>query len=276
MTTRFLDFRQSRVHYRVSGHGPHLTVCLHGFGEYAKTFDPLAAALPNQTLVAIDMPWHGETIWREGMDLNVGDWIALIRAIPEIGERNFGLIGYSMGGRISLSMLEQIPEAISYLVLIAPDGLKINRWYWLATQTRAGNQLFRYTMEHPQWFLKLLAAGRRVKLVNESILKFVRIYVDNDNMRQAVYRVWTTMRRFHPSLPKVKALILQHRIPVYLIFGKYDRIIPPSNGHGFISGLGTLAIMQILDVGHQILHPHNLPAIEEALDFCTTNMSAQS
>lgn len=272
MTSRFLEFRQSLIHYRVSGHGPRLTVCLHGFGEYAKTFDPLAATLPDQTLVAIDMPWHGETTWREGLDLGVGDWIALIRAIPEVGQRSFGLMGYSMGGRICLSILEQIPETISYLVLIAPDGLKTNRWYWLATQTTPGNRLFRYTMENPRWFLQLLATGRRLRLVNESILKFVNIYVDNETMRQRVYRVWTTMRRFHPRLPKVKALILQHRIPVYLLFGKYDRIIPPANGAAFVSGLGTLAQSRVLEVGHQILHPHNLPAISEALDFCTANM----
>jgi pimeloyl-ACP methyl ester carboxylesterase len=256
------------VHYRVSGSGARKTVCFHGFGEFAKTFDPLSAGLPGHTLVAIDLPWHGETDWKEGLDFHVHELLEIIQSIPEIGKVRFGLMGYSMGGRICLALLQAVPDKISYLLLIAPDGLKLNRWYWLATQVPLGNRLFRFTMENPGWFQKILLAGRRAGLVNESILKFVHIYIDDQVMRDKIYRAWTTMRRFKPDLREIRVKILQHRIPVFLLFGRYDRIILPVHGERFIKGIETYARMEILDVGHQVLHPRNIDAIARAMAYC--------
>jgi hypothetical protein len=45
-----------------------------------------------------------------------------------------------------------MPEQIEKLVLLAPDGLKVNFWYWLATQTWLGKNSFCFTMKHPGWF----------------------------------------------------------------------------------------------------------------------------
>jgi pimeloyl-ACP methyl ester carboxylesterase len=270
LTSHFIQYKRSRIHYRVSGSGPRVTVCLHGFGEFARTFDPLSAALPDYTLVAIDLPWHGETVWQEGLDMELADLMQIIRDIPQVGNVRFGLMGYSMGGRICLSLFEAFPAQVDFLLLIAPDGLKINPWYRFATQTRVGNQVFRSVMERPGGFVKLMRAGKRVGLFNESIMKFVRIYVDDERMRDTVYRVWTTMRRFQPRLPQVKALIRENQVRVYLLFGRYDRIIQPSLGKPFVDGLEGFATMQVLDVGHQLLHPRNVEAIARGLEFCTS------
>jgi pimeloyl-ACP methyl ester carboxylesterase len=264
------------VYYRVSGQGPHKTVCLHGFGEFSRTFDPLSAGLPGHTLVAIDLPWHGETDWREGMDMQVHELLEIIRSIPEIGDSRFGLVGYSMGGRICLALLQAAPVKIEFLLLIAPDGLRENGWYRLATQVPAGNRLFRHTMENPGWFLGLLNAGKKAGLVNESIMKFVHIYVDDKSMRDRIYKAWTTLRRFRPHLPQIKKEIRRNRIPVFLLFGRYDRIILAEHGEKFIHGLEGYARMEVLDVGHQVLHPRNLDAIARALAFCTQEPIAQT
>lgn len=246
-----------------------MTVCLHGFGEFARTFDPVAADLPGHTLVAIDLPWHGETDWREGLLMEVRALRDIIRMIPEAGAKRFGLMGYSMGGRISLALLEAFPTDVSHLVLIAPDGLKVNPWYRFATRTWAGNRVFRRVMENPGGFLQLLKMGRRAGLVNDSIMKFVHLYVDDRAMRDKVYKVWTTMRRFSPSLPAIRQQILTRQIPVFLLFGRYDRIIQAQSGASFVQGLEPWARVRVLDIGHQVLHPRNIQAIEEALAFCT-------
>ena len=113
-------------------------------------------------------------------------------------------MGYSMGGRIVLALYETIPEKINYLVLIAPDGLKVNPLYWFATQTLMGKRIFRYTMNKPAWFNGLLKVAKKTGLFNESIMKFVHRYIDDSAMRDKVYQVWTTMRKFRPRLPKVR------------------------------------------------------------------------
>ena len=268
MTSHFIPYRQSTIHYRKSGTGPHLVVCFHGFGEFAKTFDPIAASLTDHTLIAIDLPFHGETIWREGLECSIDEMLEIIRLCPEIGEKPYGLMGYSMGGRIVLTLYETIPDKISYIVLIAPDGLKVNPWYWFATQTFIGKRIFRYTMSMPAWFNGLLQAGQKTGLVNVSIMKFVHRYIDDTVMREKVYQVWTTMRKFTPRLTKVKSLIKKNQTPVYLIFGKFDRIIVPKFGERFMLDIEKWCRMEILDAGHQVLHPRYADAIANALAYC--------
>jgi len=275
MTSHFISYHQSTIHYRKSGSGPHLTVCFHGFGEFARTFDPIAASLSDHTLIAIDLPFHGETIWREGHDLTVDEMLEIIRLCPEIGDKPYGLMGYSMGGRIVLTLYEAVPEKILYLVLIASDGLKVNPWYWFATQTFMGKRIFRYTMNKPNWFSGLLTAGRKTGIVNESIMKFVHRYIDDTAMREKVYQVWITLRRFTPRLPIVKSLIRKFETPVYLIFGRYDRIIVAQSGKSFIKTLEKWCHIEILDAGHQVLHPRYTALIANALDHCTNHQKHQ-
>jgi pimeloyl-ACP methyl ester carboxylesterase len=81
------------------------------------------------------------------------------------------LLGFSLGARIALTLYEANPEKVERLVLLAPDGLKVNFWYWLATQTWIGNKLFACTMQHPGWFLLFLKLLNKLKLVNSSIFK---------------------------------------------------------------------------------------------------------
>ena len=138
MISKFIQYQHSTIHHRKSGSGPHLTVCFHGFGEFAKTFDPVADTLHDHTLIAIDLPFHGETIWREETELSINGLLRIISLCPEIGDKPFGLMGYSMGGRVVLTLFETVPEKINYIVLIAPEGLKANPWYMCPTQPSQG------------------------------------------------------------------------------------------------------------------------------------------
>lgn len=250
----------------MSGKGPGRLLCLHGFGESAAHFEPLADWLPDYTLVSIDLPWHGETQWREGLDMPVDVLLGLIDQIPELRGQAFGILGFSMGGRIGLSLLQPLGDRVEQVILLAPDGLRINPWYRLATESRPGNRLFRQVMSAPGPFRKLLHLGNRLGIVNDSIMKFVERYVNDPGMRELVYRVWTTLRRFSISPAKAKHLLRERGIPLVMIFGRYDRIIPPSLGLAFIRGWESGARLEILDTGHLLLHAKALPFVAEALN----------
>ena len=276
MKSGYIRYKQSDVHYRISGKGDNITLCFHGFGEYARTFDILGDAPGNHCLIAIDLPFHGETEWREGLDITAAELIHMIRQIPELKEGNFGLLGYSMGGRICLSLLQTIPDQITHLVLLAPDGLKVNFWYWLATQTVLGNRLFRYTMSSPGWFNFVLTAAKKTGLVNQSILKFVHRYIDDIQMREKVHNTWITLRSFRPDLTEIKNHVAEFSIPVHLIYGRFDRIILPGPGKRFIRGIEPYSAITLVESGHQVLHPKNIKAIGNAITGCLRIKSSQT
>ena len=97
--------------------------------------------------------------------------------------QNLTLLGFSLGGRIAFSLYQAQPETIEKIILLAPDGLKVNFWYWLSTQTLIGNNLFAFTMKYPGWFLGFLKMANKLKLVNASIFKFVNYYIGNKEVR---------------------------------------------------------------------------------------------
>jgi pimeloyl-ACP methyl ester carboxylesterase len=183
----------------------------------------------------------------------------------------WGLMGYSMGGRIVLQLAENHPASIDKLILLAPDGLKVNIWYWVATRTRVGNLLFRWTMRRPGWLFLLLRLSHALRLVNPSIYKFAVHYIDDKKVRHELYTRWTVTRKFRPRPSVIAANIRDREIPVSLIYGQYDRMIRWERGEHFRRmGIEATCRLILLDTGHQLLRPQYLgtllPLVEVAND----------
>jgi pimeloyl-ACP methyl ester carboxylesterase len=267
MQSGYLSFRESTIHYLKHGSGKKVLICFHGYGESASNFNFLAARLENEFfLIALDLPFHGETNWVNG----TFDEKILAAIVHEILKKEnlhacgIHLLGFSLGGRLALALFEEMPQLVERLVLLAPDGLKLNFWYWLSTQTWLGNKCFKWTMTSPGWFLGLLRVGNRVQLINRSIYKFVEYYIHDAQVRQELYHRWTTMRKCKPSLSKIRTKIKEYNLPVRLLYGKHDRIILASPALRFIQDLKN-ANISMLECGHQVLHAKNADNIVDAL-----------
>ncbi|MBO9199883.1 MULTISPECIES: alpha/beta fold hydrolase [Niastella] len=270
MQTAFLPYRSSQVHYCWFGTGQKLILCLHGYGESAESFQFLGKYIgADYTLIAIDFPFHGKTEWNEGLQFSVADLIAIVQALHLKhcdGTQRITLLGYSMGGRVALQLLQSLSTKIEKTVLLAPDGLKVNFWYWLATQTYIGNRLFAFTMKHPGWFFYLLQTGSKLKLINQSILKFTRYYINDTTVRRLLYERWTCMRAIRPNLTSIKKLIRAHALPIRLLYGKYDRIIRHERGEIFRKGIESFCTLHIIQTGHQVLQEKQVNEIIQLIE----------
>jgi pimeloyl-ACP methyl ester carboxylesterase len=249
------------IHYLVIGKGPQLVFGLHGYGESAQSFAFIGSGLQHShTLVAIDLPFHGKTEWNEGVLMQPSQLQEILQQLKEItAHRAYqaALIGFSFGARLALTLIDRYPRMYNRLILLAPDGMVVNRWYWIATQTKGGNRFFAFTMKNPHWFFLLIRTGATVGIVNSSIQKFTRQYIHNKQVRQDLYNRWTCMRKFTPDLKKVKTNIVSNAIPVKLLYGEHDRMIVPGPGKKFTKGIESFCTLQVIDSGHQVLHEKN-------------------
>jgi pimeloyl-ACP methyl ester carboxylesterase len=253
MESHLLPYKNSHVHYLKFGRGTRFLFCFHGYGENAHSFRMLENSLGHDyTFISIDLPFHGNTEWKEGLELTPSDLHHIINAIVPLELQTVSLIGYSMGGRISLTLLQEIPSRIERVVLIAPDGLHKNFWYWLSTQTGMGNKLFSYTMKHPRWFFGGMKLLRGLNLLNKSIFKFAHAYLDDKTERDMLYKRWTTMRKFRPRSPLITKAVAEYNIPVRMLFGNYDRIILSKRSTGLDKNNDTI-IIRTIRAGHQLL-----------------------
>ena len=253
VTSHFISYRQSQIHYYRFGSGSAYICCFHGYGEDGSRFGLFEKELgAAYTLISIDLPFHGQTVWKEGLLLKPAELLEMINSIiPK--EKPILLMGYSMGGRVCLQLLASFPDRFYQLVLMAPDGLHKNPWQKLSTQTWIGNRLFAFSMRYPGWMFVLMRLAGSLGLFNKSIIRFVHHYLDHEQERKILYQRWTTMRLFRPSYEGLKKTISDHKIKVQLIFGKYDRVILPSHGYRLQKGIESWVSVTELSAGHHLL-----------------------
>ncbi|HRN57483.1 MAG TPA: alpha/beta hydrolase [Agriterribacter sp.] len=248
------------------GTGKKTLLCFHGFGETAGSFMPLARQMENShTVIAVDLPLHGKTIWTEGTDCTTADIVNIIENIPALHNLRFSLAGYSMGGRVALSVYERIPQRITQLLLLAPDGLKTNFWYRVATQTGRGNRLFKYFMEKPGAFFRITILLKKIRMINLGVYNYVHQHLSREDKREQLYTIWTTMRHLKPGVKNIKKIIPENHTRVLLVYGRYDRIIRHTTGSRFKKGIADYCTLHILPCGHRVLHEKNATAIAALL-----------
>jgi len=264
MHGRFITYKTSSIHYRLYGNGGKVVFCFHGYGEDSKSFACLAEKLGrDHTLVAMDMPFHGETDWHEGLTFQPGELIAIMRQILQTLQpvnqstdqpfsQQINLLGFSMGGRIALQLMQLIPGNIERAVLVAPDGLHKNPWYRFSTQTYIGNKIFKRVMYKPDRIFWLLDTGGKLKLAHPSVIKVAHYYLDDAQERIKLYCRWTTLRKFKPNLPLIKRLIAQYGIPVRFLFGRYDGIIVSEKANIFKADTSNVQV-HIIEAGHRLM-----------------------
>ncbi len=247
------------------GEGKKLLIAFHGFGNDATIFSPLAALVEKEyTIISIDLPGHGLTRWKDRY-FRKQDLMAIIQGIKnDFGAERFSLIGYSLGGRVCLNIVELQPNWVDKLVLLAADGLQKNFWYNVATRNVFGKALFTNMLRSPERWLSRVDFLRKYNVIDESRFKFAKANLTDEKIRQQLGYVWPVTSKLVAHLTLVKWNINKHKIETHVVMGKYDRIFPPIQGERFVRNLKT-AHLHILDSGHNFFTEALLPQIASLL-----------
>ncbi len=93
-------------------------VLLHGGAQNAHTWDTVALAL-GLPLVAIDLPGHGRSAWRDDHDYRPAAVApAVAAAVAELAPDAKAVVGMSMGGLTSLALADLRPDLVPRLCLV--------------------------------------------------------------------------------------------------------------------------------------------------------------
>ena len=107
-----------RVSALVWGYGEPELVLIHGGAQNAHTWDTVALAL-GRPLVAIDLPGHGHSGWRDdGAYGPVDNAAALAVAINELAPKAAGVVGMSLGGMTAIVLASRHPELVRSAVIV--------------------------------------------------------------------------------------------------------------------------------------------------------------
>lgn len=244
--------------YRTYGHGPLPVLAFHGFGRTGADFAVLEPELGERcTLYAFDLHFHGQSPGypeRADEPFTPKELAIYFTAFADqLNAPKVLLLGYSLGGRITLSLLEQVPERIERVFLAAPDGLKTRPWYRGLAASKVGRALYKRFVVKPTVTHAVIKTLRAMRLLNERMFRFLMGQTDSRAKRQLVHDVWLSYRLIEPDLERVAANAKTHGIPVHLFFGTHDRVIQPASGENLRKHAPDLISQEELPFGHAVI-----------------------
>lgn len=242
------------LHCSTFGSGQQAIVAFHGFGQEGSVFLPLANAFPQYTVYAVDLFFHGQSRWHDLNQLLTREhWRQLLEELlAQYNINRFDLVGFSMGGRIALVTYELFAPRIDRLWLLAPDGIKPNAWYRIATRNKLLHGLFRYiTSENPNIFHYSVRVLEKHRLLHPMLAKIARQQMHTPELRKRVYHTWMLYRHLEPDLAAVSRAVKQYKPEVQIATGAYDRVIRPQYMHKLTKLLGEHAVHEVYPCGHQ-------------------------
>ena len=227
---RDLDAAGRRLRYLELGEGAGVPIVLvHGFGGDLNTWMFTQPALAEgRRTIALDLPGHGGS----AKEVGAGDPETLADAVDAaqqaLGIERAHLIGHSLGGAIATLVALRQPQRAASLTLIASAGLgpEINGPF-IDGFVRVGRR--REAVEVLSQLVHDPALVSRAMI--EEVLRYKRL----DGVTAALTTIaeaWFAGGRQHLGLTeRISALA----IPVQLIWGREDRIIPVAHAEALAS-----------------------------------------
>jgi pimeloyl-ACP methyl ester carboxylesterase len=252
MQSQFFDFERVKLHYTRLGNGNKNLLMFHGFGQNHGAFKVLEDLLLNEfTIYSFDIFFHGKSLWNKGEEaLEKPFWKALLwEFLVQHNIERFSLLGFSMGGKFVLASLEAFPEKVEHVLLLAPDGIRTNFLYSLATYPTIFRSLFKSMINHPKRLKFVETLAVRTGLIDKGILRFVDLQMDTLEKRNRVYHAWVVFRHLKFDMKAIAKIINSHQIKLTLMVGKYDKIITAKNMDHLLKRLDYYTL-EILETGH--------------------------
>jgi pimeloyl-ACP methyl ester carboxylesterase len=250
------------VHYVQAGSGPVLLL-IHGMAgnceNWRSVIEPLARA---HTVIAPDLPGHGSSE-PGGGDYSLGALAAGLRdLLVALGHERATLVGHSLGGGVAMQFSYQFPEMVERLVLVSSGGLGPEVSLILRAAALPGADYFIAATAGPGSRVGA-AVNRGLGAVglrpNADVAEVARGYGGlADPHRRAAFLA--TLRSVVGTRGQRVAagdrLYLAEALPVLIVWGSRDPIIPVSHGEAAHETLPGSRLEIFEGVGH-------LPQLEE-------------
>jgi pimeloyl-ACP methyl ester carboxylesterase len=214
----FVEADGFRVRYLQAGEGEPLVV-LHGGGgvRHYTSHDLLSES---RRVILIEAPGFGTSAPNERSQTMAGLANTVAKAIKNLGLPRYDLMGTSFGGKLALWLAVQHPEAARALVLVGPAAIR--------QEQRTTGPFVLYA--HPE------RQPAQVEWPQEVV----------DAQRALTQRLLGS-----PRDPDLEAQMAELAIPVLVVFGTLDTVMPPELGRHYKEILPSCNLVFLYDAAHE-------------------------
>ncbi|WP_338760425.1 alpha/beta hydrolase [Massilia sp. METH4] len=255
----FVDVPGARLHVREQGHGPALLL-IHGLGGQMShfTYEVTRQLAHHHRVVTVDRPGSGYSARRPGAPAGLRGQAAALAALIERLELEHPLVvGHSFGGTVALALALDYPERVAGLSLLAPlthlpDEVP-PAFRPLAVRSPALRRLMAWTVATPG------AIARGGAVLDEV---FAPEPVPHDFPTRGGGLLGLRPSHFLAAAEDMGALPLELpaysrryeelRMPVAMLFGRDDRIVPWREHGVALACKAPHAVLEVVDGGHML------------------------
>ena len=247
-------------------------VFLHGGGQNARTWDLVITAL-GRPAIAIDLPGHGHSSWREDRDYGpVTNAVAVARVISEVAPAGAGVIGMSLGGLTLIRLAATRPDLVRRAVIVDVTPGSTAAHARMTRSERGTTQL----ISEPRSFasldevaeLAVLASPRRPA---SAVRRGVR-----HNTRQLPDGTWTW--RYDPHIGSAQGShgtlwddLPRLSMPVLLVRGGDSAFVTPEDLARATASLPAMLVEVVAGAGHAVQSDQPQPLAALISDFVPGN-----
>jgi pimeloyl-ACP methyl ester carboxylesterase len=240
-------------------------VLLHGIGSSLHTFDGWAVSLASShRVIRFDLPGAGlsgqdpEGLYTDDRSIRL-----LMALLDELGLDRATLAGNSIGGRLAWRFAAAHPDRVSRLILIAPDGYASPGFdYGIAPRVPAMLHLMRLFL--PKWALRpnIAAAYADPDRLSEPVMERYHALLLAPGNRKAML-----MRMRQTVLVEPGPLLREIKVPVLLLWGEKDAMIPVANAQDYLAELPDARLVVLPGLGHVPQEEAPAESLAPVLDF---------
>ena len=251
------------LHYYEYGSGEQLLLAFHGFGMKGTQFKVLEEAFGRQfRIISFDLFFHGDTLLkdssvgqvRKGLRAkNISDLITqfLAEMFPDV--EKFSILSYSIGTRVALSLIENIPSRIKSAYLIAPDGLEPNQLLNFGGRNFLVNRTFYKLVFSPKAINFLLNLLLKTRYIDDSLHRILKGEFGTTETRLTCYNTVTYFSQLSFDRKKIAKNINDYHLDAHFYFGKKDKLFSHRIGERFARLLNK-PNMHVFDEGHELVN----------------------
>jgi len=245
MNEKSLDVNDLHFSYLDGSSGASILM-LHGFGSNKDSWNRFARHLTDKfRVIAVDLPGHGDSTSNLDDKYDVhSQALRLALFVDKLGIQRFHIIGSSMGGAIAIHYAHLHPDRVMTMGLISSGGVMSPK---------------------PSEYMRKLEKGENPLLVRskddfDNMLKFVMVetpyipwfiknvvyeeYMERQAINERIFKDIATEEMVNMAfLPEIN-------IPVFILWGKQDRVLDVSSVGVFEEQLPDTYSVIMEDIGH--------------------------
>lgn len=211
------------THYHELGEGTPI-LFLHGSGTgvtaAANWWNNLPSIAEEYRCIAIDSIGYGQSITAPGTEYGIKEWVRhAVRVLDALGIEKIWIVGNSLGGWLAFQFAIDFPERLLGIISMGTGGAKL-------TKALKGHSNPTLTPEGIRDTLELFVVDKT--LVTDELVQLRYESALNDTASDRLKEVVTARDRDRDALPLDFDVLAKLDIPVLLIHGTNDRVIPVS------------------------------------------------